>query len=93
MHRVVPLEYRSAKYIVWAVEAYQQKQALRPILCFTYVEYIIFTVDNYPFLLKHEIEIREVCVTFRKYKSFIELIIISSYIFENVLDQIVKVEA
>ena len=62
-------------------------------MSFAYIKDIILTADNNPLLLKHEVEIRKVCVTFREYKSFIKLVVVTTHIFEYVLDQVIKVEA
>ena len=93
MYRVIALEDWCAKNVIRTIKAYEQKQALRAILSFADIKNIILTTDNNPLLLKHEVEIGKVCVTFRKYKSFVELVVVAAHVFENVLDHVIKVEA
>ena len=93
MYRVIALEDWRAKNIIRTIKTYEQKQALSAVLSFAYIKNIILTTDNNPLLLKHEVEVRKICVTFRKDKSFVELVVVATHIFENVFDQVIKVEA
>ena len=93
MYRVIALKDRRAKNVIRTIKTYEQKQALRAVLSFAYIENIILRIYDNPLLLKHEVEIGKICVTFRKYKSFIELVVVATHIFEDVLDQVIKVEA
>ena len=92
MYRIIALEDWRAKNIIRAIKTYEQKQALRAVLSFAYIKNIILRIDDNPLLLKHEVEIRKICVTFRKNKSFVELVVVATHIFENVLDQVIEVE-
>ena len=93
MYCVIALEDWRTENIIRTIKTYKQKQALRPVLSFAYIKNIILTTDNNPLLLKHEVEVGKICVTFRKYKSFVELVVVATHIFENVLDQVIEVEA
>ena len=93
MYCVIALEDWRAKNIIRTIKTYEQKQALWAVLSFAYIKNIILTTDNNPLLLKHEVEVGKICVTFRKDKSFVELVVVTTHIFENVLDQVIEVEA
>ena len=93
MYRVIALEDWCAKNVIRTIKTYEQKQALRAILSFADIKNIILTTDNNPLLLKHEVEVGKICVTFRKDKSFVELVVVTTHIFEDVLDQVIEVEA
>ena len=92
MHSVISLKDRSSKNIVCLIDANQQEHAHASVLVFARIQDILVLGDLDPFLLKHEVKVREVAVALGKDESLIKLVIVVAYVSEYFCDQIVEIE-